>query len=295
MRRTAPAAALALVGLLAACGQGTGEATSAERASCPSPLPALAAEIAPPLTTMATMPGQVPGPVARYVFAGAVPSLPADAMAYCFDAAPAERREDRLRAALDAGNDDQLTVSSEDDRAWQYFRAGPTPPFATTVPGAPPTATTVADVSEERARQVSATVLAALDLDGDHGALEMRLEVGRWWAHYTPTVGGTALATSLEIGPGGVVLSGSGHLAEPLEAGRYPLVDVATALARVNAPLDQLAGSDRARFDVALDGAVVVGSLRATEAGTYLVPSIRFEPSTAESTVLGVSDAYLQD
>jgi hypothetical protein len=299
MRRTAVAAALAAGWLLAACGQGADEGPAAAdhvsgAARCPASLPALSAEVAPPITTMATMPGQAPGPVARYGFAGAVPTLPSDAPAYCFDPTPAAAREDRLRDALDADAQDQLTVSSEEDRAWQYFRAGPTPPFGTTIPGAPPTATTVADVAEPDAREVARTVLAALDLDEDHGALEVHLEVGRWWARFTPTIGGDALTTSLEIGPGGKVWSGSGHLGEPVEAGRYRLVDAATALARVNAPLDQLAGNDRPRFDVTLQGAVVVSALRPTEAGTYLVPSIRFEPPTAESGVVGVGDEYLR-
>ncbi len=321
-----PAAALVIGLLVAACG------SSAHRAL--TPIPPLATG---PRGGAAAMPAiGVPSPGAIvYRIGGTLPTLPTHATVYRADSTITPARLARLAAAFALSRSPQEDASGwtvqAGERTLQVQRAGglpwtlsssgggsvssgcavaspgstggsgaPSAPPASPPPTCPPTTTapglpTKAD-AEQRARDL--LTRAGFDLNG--AAASSTGSADSWFVTFTPILAGLPVLGgqwSVTIGAYGTVLSASGHLADPVAVGDYPLVGVNTGAQRLGeggkwivygGPVPMAAGlPQRGSAPATTVSPPTGGAGGATTAGTPTVPTPAPAPSPAESTPAG--------
>lgn len=253
----------ALVGLsaavlVAACGasttvgttpKGAGQETAVE--SCATDgLPEPTSDGVPGFSTGLHRPGV---PWVRYVSDGPFDRTPTAASGYCLDVSHVEERAQKLAAALglepprprsgglEAGAKGELTVMWRGQ--WTYRRASSTPSAAP---------------SESVATKSAVGLLSNAGFDVGSVRISTSVVEGGRAVSVVPTVrsasGATILleplATTVTVAAAGDVVEAGGDLAERGAELNYPPTSAPEVLARINRPLDALAGGDAKRNEV---------------------------------------------
>lgn len=166
--------------------------------------------------------------------------------------------------------------------------------------------------TEAEAEGIGRRMLIALGVDLDRAALRVDDAVTLWNVTADPEVGGLptiGLATSLGIGPQGVVQYGNGWLGELDKGDRYPLIGTAAGIERLGeeqarvmidpAPGGSVDGDALEPMVVEITGVRLGLQLMSTferAADGYLVPSYLFTTADGgEIPVIAVLDEHLAD
>ena len=245
---------VALVGLAVAAGRDSGSKT-------PATLPVLGAGGAAKLAAGATSDMRLMRPV-RYEARGSLPTLDTEADAYVLGTDAPSEQIDALTHALGVrgtstktesmwsivDGDQRLDVQRVGGLPWSYSSAdggvsssgavvcgSPCPPDAQCLVADCPTQEPQrpADLpSKAEAQKLGRDLLAELDVDLAHATVQVEDGFSVWNVSADPEIDGVpvvGMATSIAIGPKGVVAYANGWLATPDKGDRYPLIGTAVA------------------------------------------------------------------